>query len=76
MEQSMDNKMDNKQNISRRKFLQTCGSFIAGGSILGVTCVLLHKRFGQEAPTEQTYCSVCKINCSLRYCPLRKGITI
>ena len=39
----MKQSKDNKQNISRRKFLQTCGSFIAGGSILGVTGVLLHK---------------------------------
>ena len=41
----MESNKDNKQNISRKKFLQTCGSLIAGGSILGVSGVLLHKKF-------------------------------
>lgn len=37
--------IDNKQAISRKKFLQICGSIIAGGSILGVSGVLLRKMF-------------------------------
>ena len=40
----MDSNKDNKQDISRKKFLQTCGTFIAGGSILGVGGTLLHKK--------------------------------
>ena len=36
---------DKKRKISRKKFLQLCGSFIAGGSIAGVSGVLLSKRF-------------------------------
>lgn len=31
--------------LSRRKFLYTCGSILAGGTILGVSGVLLHKIF-------------------------------
>lgn len=31
--------------LSRRKFLSTCGSIVAGGTILGVSGVLLHKIF-------------------------------
>ncbi|MDR1730393.1 MAG: hypothetical protein LBR52_07010 [Prevotellaceae bacterium] len=34
---------DNK--ISRRKFLQLCGSILAGGTIAGLSGILLHKRF-------------------------------
>ncbi len=33
----------NKQNISRRRFLQTCGTILAGGSIAGLSGFLLHK---------------------------------
>ena len=40
----MDSNKDNKQNISRKKFLQTCGTVLAGSSILGVGGVLLHKK--------------------------------
>ena len=40
----MDSSKDNKQNISRRKFMQTCGTVLAGSSILGVGGVLLHKK--------------------------------
>lgn len=34
-----------KQKISRKKFLQMCGSFIAGGSIVGLSGFLLGKNF-------------------------------
>lgn len=40
---------DKKKKISRKKFLQLCGSFIAGGSIVGVSGVLLSKRFAIPA---------------------------
>jgi len=40
----MESNKDKKQNISRKKFLQTCGSLIAGGGILGVGGVLVHKK--------------------------------
>ena len=49
----MESDMDQKQNISRRKFLQICGSFVAGGSILGVTGVLMQKRFVTPENTTQ-----------------------
>jgi len=41
----MESNKDKKQNISRRKFLENCGTLIAGASILGVTGVLVQKRF-------------------------------
>lgn len=36
---------DKKPKISRKKFLQMCGSFLAGGSIVGVSGFLLGKSF-------------------------------
>jgi len=41
----MEPNRENKLKTSRRKFLQICGSFLAGGSIVGVSGVLLSKRF-------------------------------
>lgn len=41
----MEPDTDKKQKVSRRKFLQACGSILAGGSIVGLTGVLFHKRF-------------------------------
>ena len=43
----MEPKNDNKHKISRKKFLQTCGSVLAGGSILAVSGVLLQKIFAR-----------------------------
>ena len=40
----MEPNKDDKNNISRKKFLQACGSIIAGAGILGVTGTLLQKR--------------------------------
>ena len=34
----MEPNQDNGNRISRKSFLRICGSVIAGGSILGVTC--------------------------------------
>ena len=41
--------IDKKQNISRKKFLQICGSVAAGGGIVGVSSVLLHKAYVRPA---------------------------
>lgn len=41
--------MDHKAAISRRRFLQLCGSVLAGASIVGVSGILLHKRWGASA---------------------------
>lgn len=41
----MESNPDKKQKISRKKFLQICGSVLAGSSIVGVSGMLLHKRF-------------------------------
>lgn len=42
-------------NISRKKFIQLCGSAVAGGGILGVSGILLHKRILDTSnfPTEK-----------------------
>ncbi len=41
----MQQNKENKERISRKRFLQICGSVIAGGSILGVSGVLLRKKY-------------------------------
>lgn len=41
----MEPNNENKQKISRKKFLRICGSVLAGGSILGLSGVMIHKRF-------------------------------
>ncbi|MCD7900199.1 MAG: hypothetical protein LUH22_10075 [Bacteroides sp.] len=41
----MEPNSDKKPKVSRRKFLQMCGSFLAGASIVGVSGVLLSKNF-------------------------------
>lgn len=75
---------DKKQNISRKKFLRLCGSFIAGGSILGLTGILLQKTsLLRTSITRQEACSdeakrsndACNI-CHVKNCPLRKGVDL
>ena len=39
----MKPEINNNHELSRRKFLRTCGSVVAGGSILAVSGVLMHK---------------------------------
>ena len=36
------------KRISRKKFLRTCGSVVAGGAVLGVSAVLMRDRVGQQ----------------------------
>ncbi len=36
---------EHKQKISRKRFFQLCGTLLAGGSILGMTGVLLHRMY-------------------------------
>lgn len=58
--------------MSRRKFLRTIGSAVAGGSILSVSLLLLYKVKGQEAsyywqidPQKCTQCGRCETDCVL-----------
>lgn len=44
----MEAEKNKKQQLSRKKFLQICGSVLAGGSIIGLTGMLFHTR--QVAP--------------------------
>ncbi len=48
MEQNSDN-----QKISRRKFIQACGSLLAGGSIVGLTGFLFHRNLVSPKETHQ-----------------------
>ncbi|MDH6358476.1 hypothetical protein [Parabacteroides sp. PF5-9] len=41
----MEPNKENTQKISRKRFLQVCGSVVAGGTILGVSGTLLRKMF-------------------------------
>ncbi|MDL2265491.1 hypothetical protein LJC57_05450 [Parabacteroides sp. OttesenSCG-928-G07] len=43
----MEPNKENSKKISRKKFLHVCGSVIAGGSILGVSGVLIKNRSGR-----------------------------
>ena len=71
----MDSNKINKQQISRKRFLQTLGSIIAGGTIIGASGYLLSTRnnrlkncIGEQNNQD---CSICKV----KNCPLRKGVT-
>ncbi|MDR0333328.1 MAG: hypothetical protein LBI15_07655 [Dysgonamonadaceae bacterium] len=63
--------MENK-NISRKQFFKTCGSLLAGGSIVALSGVLLHRNLTADETDcpfpNETACSSCKANC-----PLTKG---
>ena len=58
--------------MARRKFLQTCGSVVAGGTILAVSAGLVRKTKGNEAslfwqidPHQCTQCGRCETHCVL-----------
>ncbi|MFV0555117.1 MAG: twin-arginine translocation signal domain-containing protein [Mangrovibacterium sp.] len=67
--------------ISRRKFLQTIGTGVAGLSLATLSGVLLHKMYSPKADdtcarkditqSGKLKCANCKLDC-----PLRKGITL
>ena len=68
----MDHKQTNKSPESRRKFLRTCGTMIAGSSLLAVTGALTPRAFSRETdyfwqidPTKCTFCGRCETNCVL-----------
>lgn len=60
--------------MSRKKFLEVAGSFIAGGAIVGTSAYLLLNRSksSNNCTDKQlsSKCETCKIDC-----PLRKGVT-
>lgn len=47
----METKKNKKQKITRKKFLQLCGSLLAGGSIVGLSGFLFHRRFSKQGIT-------------------------
>ena len=58
--------------ISRRKFIQKCGAFVAGGALLGVAGVLAKRGadknatvFWQIDPNKCTQCGLCETSCVL-----------
>ena len=65
--------MEKKQKISRRNFLQKCGSVVAGGSIAGLSGILLHRNLTADESQKvdacispRTSCSDCEVNCPVR----------
>lgn len=47
----MDSKKEQTNKISRKNFLQTCGSIVAGGSILGISGVLIKDKYPCQTNT-------------------------
>jgi electron transport complex protein RnfB len=61
-----------KNPEARRRFLRTCGTLIAGGSILAVTGTLSKRAFSRETeyfwqidPAKCTFCGRCETDCVL-----------
>ncbi len=63
-EKTAMSRTEQKTAISRRKFLQLCGSVLAGGTIVGLSGVLFHKR--STAPAEALPSSPYKLVASFR----------
>ena len=68
----MEDKKPKQSPEERRKFLRTCGTLIAGGSVLAVTGVLTQKTFSRETgyfwqidPSKCTFCGRCETDCVL-----------
>ena len=66
------NNKNKKSPEARRKFLRTCGTLIAGGSILAVTGALTGRAFSRETeyfwqidPSKCTFCGRCETDCVL-----------
>lgn len=84
MEKKIKSDKECAQTISRRKFLQMCGSTIALGAIMGSSGVLLSRMYKGGKPTEgcqaypngvsdkETHCK----KCGVKECPIRKGVNI
>ena len=53
---------------ARRKFLRACGSLLAGGSIVAVSTVLLHRTYASDDSLQKKCpdCSGCVVECPLR----------
>jgi electron transport complex protein RnfB len=67
------NTQNKKSPEARRKFLRTCGTLIAGGSILGVSAALTKRAFSHETeyfwqidPSKCTFCGRCETDCVLQ----------
>jgi len=67
--------MLSNKNITRKKFLYTCGSVLAGGSIVGISAVLLCRMYAKK--DQQTFlcnrteakfsgCSGCAFDCQFK----------
>ena len=64
--------MLSNKNITRKKFLHICGSVLAGGSIAGVSTVLIHRMYAKKdqqtllcdrSEVKLTDCSGCAFDC-------------
>ncbi|MDR3246770.1 MAG: hypothetical protein LBT50_10100 [Prevotellaceae bacterium] len=64
----MNNDKENKENpIARRQFLRTCGTIIAGGSVVAVSGTLLKRTMGKEPMQTANLLPVYKENTASPY---------
>jgi electron transport complex protein RnfB len=67
----MQGENNKKSPIARRKFLRTCGTFVAGGAIVALSGMFFRKveskegYFWQIDPSKCTYCGRCETECVL-----------
>ena len=68
----MEDKHLKRSPEARRRFFRTCGTLLAGGSILAVTGALTQRAFSSEThhfwqidPTKCTFCGRCETDCVL-----------
>ena len=68
----MEEIFSKKSPKSRRQFLRTCGTLVAGGSVLTVTGLLTQQAFSHEPlyfwqidPSKCTFCGRCETDCVL-----------
>jgi len=64
--------MEQDMNITRKKFLRTCGAALAGGSIAGISAILLRRMYAakdeqtmtcSKSEAKRSDCSNCPFNC-------------
>ncbi len=66
----------NTKKISRQKFFQLSGTFLAGASIIATSSWLLLNRNKGDVPCINTLADSKCTKCKVKNCPLRKGVTI
>ena len=66
----------NKKKISRQKFFQLSGTWLAGATIIGTSAYFLLNRETARTQCTTTPADAKCAKCKVKNCPLRKGVTI